>query len=65
MKTLIYCAKNTGAIKDCVRRNEHVAITLNRDFARGPQQQGRHHFGHLPESIHPLHESLPIRAITG
>jgi processive 1,2-diacylglycerol beta-glucosyltransferase len=64
-KTLIYCAKNTGAIKDCVRRNEHVAITLYRDFARGPQQQGRHHFGHLPESIHPLHESLPIRAITG
>ena len=64
-KTLIYCAKNAGAIKDCIRRNEHVAITLYRDFARRPQQQGRHHFGHLPENAHPLHESLPVRAITG
>jgi processive 1,2-diacylglycerol beta-glucosyltransferase len=64
-KTLIYCAKNAGAIKDCIRRNEHVAITLYRDFARAPQQQGRHHFGHLPENAHPLHESLPVRAITG
>jgi processive 1,2-diacylglycerol beta-glucosyltransferase len=63
-KTLIYCIKNTGAIKDCVRRNEHVAITLYRDFARA-SQQGRHHFGHLPESADPLHESLPKRTITG
>jgi processive 1,2-diacylglycerol beta-glucosyltransferase len=64
-KTLIYCEKNAEAIKDCVRRNEHVAITLYRDFARAPQQPARHHFGHLPESARPLHEPLPMRAITG
>ncbi|MGO8764097.1 MAG: MGDG synthase family glycosyltransferase [Limisphaerales bacterium] len=32
-KTLIHCEKDYEAIKDCVRRNEHVAITLYRDFA--------------------------------
>jgi processive 1,2-diacylglycerol beta-glucosyltransferase len=64
-KTLIYCEKNAEAIKDCVRRNEHVAITLYRDFARAPQFQARHHFGSLPKTARPLHESLPIHAITG
>jgi UDP-N-acetylglucosamine:LPS N-acetylglucosamine transferase len=64
-KTLIYCEKNAEAIKDCVRRNEHVAITLYRDFARAPQVQAGHHFGSAPEMARPLHESLPMRAITG
>ena len=32
-KTLIHAAKDAEAIKDCIRRNEHVAITLYRDFA--------------------------------
>ena len=32
-KTLIHCEKDAEAIKDCIRRNEHVAITLYRDFA--------------------------------
>ena len=31
-KTLIHAAKDAEAIKDCIRRNEHVAITLYRDF---------------------------------
>ena len=30
-KTLLYCEKNADAIKECVRRNEHVSITLYRD----------------------------------
>jgi len=32
-KTLIHAEKDYEAIKDCIRRNEHVAITLYRDFA--------------------------------
>jgi UDP-N-acetylglucosamine:LPS N-acetylglucosamine transferase len=64
-KTLIYCEKNAEAIKDCVRRNEHVAITLYRDFARAPQFQARHHFGSVPENARLLHEPQPIHAITG
>jgi UDP-N-acetylglucosamine:LPS N-acetylglucosamine transferase len=64
-KTLIYCEKNFEAIKDCVRRNEHVAITLYRDFARAPQIQARHHFGSLPENARGLHDSLPMQSITG
>ena len=64
-KTLIYCEKSAEAIKDCVRRNEHVAITLYRDFARAPQLQPRHHFGSLPENARPLQEPLSLQAITG
>jgi processive 1,2-diacylglycerol beta-glucosyltransferase len=64
-KTLIYCEKTPEAIKDCVRRNEHVAITLYRDFARAPQVQARHPFGSLPGSTRPITESLPLPAITG
>jgi hypothetical protein len=30
-KTLVYCEKSAAAIKDCVRNNDHVAITLYRD----------------------------------
>ena len=32
-KTLLHCEKSPEAIKECVRRNEHVAITLFRDNA--------------------------------
>ena len=64
-KTLIYCAKSTEAIKDCVRRNEHVAITLYRDFTRAPQAEDRHHFGTRPEKALPVAGPLPLQAITG
>jgi processive 1,2-diacylglycerol beta-glucosyltransferase len=30
-KTLLYCEKDPEAIKDCIRRNEHVSLTLYRD----------------------------------
>jgi len=30
-KTLLHCAKTPDAIKDCIRRNEHLAITLYRE----------------------------------
>jgi processive 1,2-diacylglycerol beta-glucosyltransferase len=42
-KTLIHCEKDYEAIKDCVRRNEHVAITLYRDFA-GSVKNVKHGF---------------------
>ena len=29
-KTLLYCEKDADSVKDCVRRNEHVSITLYR-----------------------------------
>ncbi len=64
-KTLIYCEKDAEAIKDCIRRNEHIALTLYRDFSKAPQFQARHHFGSLEEAAHPLPEHLPLRAITG
>ncbi|HEY1662704.1 MAG TPA: glycosyltransferase [Verrucomicrobiae bacterium] len=42
-KTLIHCEKDYEAIKDCIRRNEHVAITLYRDFA-GAAKGAKHGF---------------------
>jgi UDP-N-acetylglucosamine:LPS N-acetylglucosamine transferase/predicted metal-dependent phosphoesterase TrpH len=42
-KTLIHAEKDYEAIKNCVRRNEHVAITLYRDFA-GSAKGARHGF---------------------
>ncbi len=30
-KTLLYCEKSEEAIKECIRRNEHVSITLYRE----------------------------------
>lgn len=39
-KTLLYCEKDTGAIKDCIRRNERVAMTLYRDGINGEALRG-------------------------
>jgi processive 1,2-diacylglycerol beta-glucosyltransferase len=43
-KTLIHCEKDPETIKQCIRRNEHVAITLYRDFASAPGESLRHSF---------------------
>ena len=34
-KTLLHCEKDVEAIKDCIRRNEHVSLTLYRDGLSG------------------------------
>ncbi len=34
-KTLLHCEKDADAIKDCIRRNEHVSLTLYRDGMTG------------------------------
>jgi len=39
-KTLLYCEKNEEAIKECIRRNEHVSITLYRDTNRLATEAG-------------------------
>jgi hypothetical protein len=60
-KTLIHAAKDPEAIKDCIRRNEHVAITLYRDFADA-HQKGRD----LDSTSHNLpyfQDRLPLRAV--
>jgi processive 1,2-diacylglycerol beta-glucosyltransferase len=42
-KTLLYCEKDAESIKECVRRNEHVSITLYREnnqlLANTPRRQ--------------------------
>jgi processive 1,2-diacylglycerol beta-glucosyltransferase len=64
-KTLIHCEKDSEAIKDCIRRNEHVAITLYRDFADAPSKLSRHGFDSPAASVHYFQDRLPLRAING
>ena len=62
-KTLIHCEKDPEAIKDCIRRNEHVAITLYRDFAAAPAKNMRHGFD-APIAVPQLfQERLPLPAV--
>jgi processive 1,2-diacylglycerol beta-glucosyltransferase len=60
-KTLIHAAKDAEAIKDCIRRNEHVAITLYRDFSNQPSALSLQTSasGHLPY----FQDRLPLHAI--
>jgi processive 1,2-diacylglycerol beta-glucosyltransferase len=57
-KTLIHCAKDAEAIKDCIRRNEHVAITLYRDFAPAALNSQPATFNH-----HLTQDRLPLRVV--
>ncbi|MGA2175762.1 MAG: PHP domain-containing protein [Verrucomicrobiota bacterium] len=60
-KTLLHCEKDPEAIKECIRKNEHVAITLYRDNlpARGlqPALDGE-------PGIVPLDAAVPLRSLS-
>jgi UDP-N-acetylglucosamine:LPS N-acetylglucosamine transferase len=62
-KTLIYAEKDPEAIKDCIRRNEHVAITLYRDFAGASSSQTRHGFDSPVPGIHYFQDRLTLHAV--
>ena len=61
-KTLIHAEKDAEAIKDCIRRNEHVAITLYRDFADA-SHGSKHGFGAPAPAVHYFQDRLPLPAI--
>jgi processive 1,2-diacylglycerol beta-glucosyltransferase len=60
-KTLLHCEKDPDAIKDCIRKNEHVAITLYRDNlpAKGLQPETADD----PNVVH-LDSSAPLRSLS-
>ncbi len=60
-KTLIHCEKDYEAIKDCIRRNEHVAITLYRDFASVPTRSAAQGFDFAVPQL--FQERLPLHAL--
>jgi hypothetical protein len=60
-KTLIHAAKDAEAIKDCIRRNEHVAITLYRDFADARQKAPG--FESTSHNLPCFQDRLPLHAI--
>ena len=62
-KTLIHAQKDSEAIKDCIRRNEHVAITLYRDFADASPGHTRHGFDTPAPAVHYFQDRLPLHAV--
>jgi processive 1,2-diacylglycerol beta-glucosyltransferase len=62
-KTLIHAEKDPEAIKDCIRRNEHVAITLYRDFAGVPSRNKQDGFETPLASSRLFQERLPLHAV--
>jgi len=63
-KTLIYADRDTEAIKDCIRHNEHVAITLYRDFDGAPSRPARHGFDAPAAAVHYFQDRLPLSAVS-
>ncbi len=60
-KTLLYCEKDAESIKECVRRNEHVSITLYREDNQFAAETSRRGFReHEPETIF-LPPPLPLK----
>ncbi len=60
-KTLLFCEKNEDAIKECIRKNEHVSITLYRDNNRlATRAEARETTDDAPRALH-LSE-LPFKA---
>jgi hypothetical protein len=51
-RTLLHCEKDPEAIKDCIRKNEHVAITLYRDVQSPVAQVGN-------RAVSPIGAELP------
>jgi UDP-N-acetylglucosamine:LPS N-acetylglucosamine transferase len=63
-KTLIHAAKDPEAIKDCIRRNEHVAITLYRDFpANQSSVHGPQSAAVASSNLPYFQERLPLRVV--
>jgi UDP-N-acetylglucosamine:LPS N-acetylglucosamine transferase/predicted metal-dependent phosphoesterase TrpH len=61
-KTLIHCEKDYEAIKGCIRRNEHVAITLYRDFAGAAVNNKSHGFASSVSQLNYFQDRLPLQA---
>ena len=62
-KTLIHCEKDPETIKQCIRRNEHVAITLYRDFAGAAAQHKGHCFDSPVCQLNYFQDRLPLPAV--
>jgi hypothetical protein len=55
-KTLLHCEKDTEAIKECIRKNEHVSITLFRENNLSAARANSHR---IPNGIAPVVELPP------
>ncbi len=55
-KTLLHCDKDPEAIKQCIRRNEHISLTLYRDGMSGEALRAE---PRIAQTVAP--EALPLR----
>ena len=56
-KTLLNCEKDAEAIKACVKKNEHVAITLYRDFPKAQVPQANL----MPDNLVHIDQEMRLR----
>ncbi len=64
-KTLLYCEKNPESIKECLRRNEHVAITLYRDQRREAVREAVTGLPDRESLLHPLSDARILGSANG
>jgi UDP-N-acetylglucosamine:LPS N-acetylglucosamine transferase len=60
-KTLLYCEKNADAIKECIRRNEHVSITLYREDSQYAAHLQPRTEQHVADDTIYLRPPLPLK----
>lgn len=60
-KTLLYCEKDAQSIKECVRRNEHVSITLYRKENQIPAEVQNRDLEETERPRMQFRESLPLK----
>ncbi len=65
-KTLLHCERHPDAIKDCIRRNEHVAITLYREGGLLPFTARSAREMEAPEKVaHRLPAAILLQTVNG
>ena len=64
-KTLLYCEKEPQAIKDCIRKNEHVSITLYRDTNQFVAEGDAKEVAARNQRVISLQASSPLKAARG
>jgi hypothetical protein len=64
-KTLLHCEKDAEAIKECIRKNEHVSITLFRESNLSAAHASPRGISNVTASVVDLPSSIPLVAARG
>jgi len=64
-KTLLRCEKTVEAVKECIRKNQHVAIILYREGLCDPRCGGAHAFADNDTGRIPSESPVPRELVNG